>query len=222
MPWQPVQVWPMTEPRSASPASVIGISGGGGDAGGALLWAKAPVLRAQVKTANAATIERNTGTGSWEIPFSTARILAKTSPRWQAKRIAAGPLGPSGHRDLYLFRGRKQVAGHAALGTAVDDGAQLGRHAATNVHDFRAARREPATRSDVDRRRDLALDRDGLAGALRARVGQRIGGDEDLRVRMLGAEVHVVGRADLDERPQIHHGHAIRNVANHRQVVRNE
>jgi hypothetical protein len=62
MPWQPVQVWPMTAPRAASPASVIGISGGGGAAGGALLWAKAAAPWAQVRIVNAAAaIERNTG-----------------------------------------------------------------------------------------------------------------------------------------------------------------
>src|SRR5262245_12915745 len=99
MPWQPAQVWPMTAPRAASPASVIGISGGGGDAGGALVCAKAAAATAQARTAETAAIERNTGTGSWEIPFSTARILAKTSPRWQAKRVTAGFLRPPRHRD---------------------------------------------------------------------------------------------------------------------------
>src|SRR5687767_6777794 len=109
MPWQPVQVWPMTAPRAASPASVIGISGAGGGAGGALFCAKAAAAKAQVRTAETARIERNTGSSSWEIPFSTARILAKTSPRWQAKRITVARSRRPRHRDLYLFRGREQV-----------------------------------------------------------------------------------------------------------------
>src|SRR5262245_34566500 len=107
MPWQPAQVCAMSAPCAASPASVIGISGGGGGAGGALLCAKAAAPRAQVRTVKAAAIERNTGRSSQEIPFSKARILAKTSSRWQAKRVTAVVLRRPRHRDLYLFRGRK-------------------------------------------------------------------------------------------------------------------
>src|SRR5262245_26262333 len=83
MPWQPAQVWPMTAPRAASPASVIGINGGGGEAGGALLCAKTEAPKAQIRAAKAADKERRTGGGSQEIPFSKARILAKSRARWQ-------------------------------------------------------------------------------------------------------------------------------------------
>jgi hypothetical protein len=70
---------------------VIGSNGGAGGA----FCAKAGAPKAQVKTATATAFEPNTATSSSEIPFSTARILAKTSPRWQATRLTR-PREPGG------------------------------------------------------------------------------------------------------------------------------
>src|SRR5262245_59312 len=117
MPWQPAHVWPMTLPRSMSPASVIGISG----AGGALpCCANAGAPKAQAKTVKAAAKKRDTGGGSQEIPFSKARILAKTQVGCQGRKPH---LAPPPSTDLYGFRGggfrgRIEMAGDAALGGA--------------------------------------------------------------------------------------------------------
>src|SRR5690349_15462968 len=97
MPWQPLQVSAMTAPRSALPSRTMGISGGGG-----LVWARAGALKAQERTTAATAFERNTGRSSWEIPFSTARILAKTRGRWQATGITPAG-GTAGQWDLYDY-----------------------------------------------------------------------------------------------------------------------
>src|SRR5690242_15717372 len=97
MPWQPVQVYPMALPRSTSPASVIGISG----AGGALACcADAVAPKAQVRTVKRAANERNTGGGSQEIPFSKARILAKSRAAWQGRTLGTRAARGAGYTDF--------------------------------------------------------------------------------------------------------------------------
>lgn len=41
-------------------------------------------------------------------------------------------------------------------------------------------------------------------------------------IEVLGVEEHLVGLADLDQRTEIHHRHAVADVTHHRQVVRDE
>ena len=80
------------------------------------------------------------------------------------RRVTAGRRSGGRHRHLCGFRGLEQVARHErARRRPFDDGPQLGRHAAADVHDVRAARREAAAARDVDRRRDLARDRRSVA-----------------------------------------------------------
>src|SRR5262245_64646225 len=114
------------------------------------------------------------------------------------------------------------MARDATLAFGVRDLAELRSHLAADVHHVWTTPRESAAGRYVDRRRDLALDRYRRALALRARVRLRVRCDERLRVWMLRPEIHVVRRSDLDELPEIHHGHAIGDVAAHREIVRDE
>src|SRR5689334_4045869 len=103
----------MSLPRAASPSSVIGISGAGGELA---CCANAAAPKAQLRTVTTAANERNTGGGSQEIPFSKARILAKTRAAWQGRR----PQMPAARgTQLYGCRRRIEMASDAALAAAV-------------------------------------------------------------------------------------------------------
>ncbi len=58
--------------------------------------------------------------------------------------------------------------------------------------------------------------------ALVARVGIGHGRDEALRIGLLRRGADLLGRAEFDDLAAMHHGHAVAEIAYHRNVVRNE
>ena len=74
----------------------------------------------------------------------------------------------------------------------------------------------------VDRARDVAPERDPFAAFQLVRVGQRDGGEQRLGVGCMGVLVQLLAAADLDDLAQVHHGDAVTDVADYRQVVRDE
>ena len=86
----------------------------------------------------------------------------------------------------------------------------------------RAARGERAAALDgIALRR---LQQRGSTAALRfgPRIGQRHRSQQQLRVGMARRRVERAGRSGLDELAAIHHGDPVRDVPDHRQVVRDE
>ena len=71
-----------------------------------------------------------------------------------------------------------------------------------------------------DRRRDIS----GEADFFHARVGVELGHgrEQRLRVGMTGMIEHLLGRATLDNTPEIHHGDLIRQVLDNPQIVGDE
>jgi hypothetical protein len=84
----------------------------------------------------------------------------------------------------------------------------------------RAATAQPAAGRRVDRRRYLALQRQLGRGL--ARVGLRHGGQKRLRVGMQRLGKQAIGWRGLDDPADIHHSHAVADVADHAQVMRDE
>ena len=74
---------------------------------------------------------------------------------------------------------------------------------------------ESATRGHIYRRRDFALDRSGSAMTLVLGVGLRVGIHQNLRIGGLRLEKYFVGFADFHQTAQIHHRHAVADVAHH-------
>src|SRR5687767_6214581 len=174
----------MIFPRSASPASVIGINGAGG-ADGAPLCAKADAPTAQLRTARAATKERNTGGG---LPGDSLLEGAHLSQNLAAMagdlRFSEGSLAPSSKPCDLL--------GEVARDECVRDGSEgrhLGGAAPGRVW---AARPETTTARRADRRRQLAAQHGMRAGELRVGIRQRHGAHERLRVRMARVRVEIV------------------------------
>ena len=87
---------------------------------------------------------------------------------------------------------------------------------------LRAAGAEPAARRRVDRARDVAGQHDPLALALDHRVGLGDRRQQRLRVRVGGRRVQLLGRADLHQLAEVHHGDDVGDVAHDGQVVGDE
>ena len=68
--------------------------------------------------------------------------------------------------------------------------------------------------------RHLPLQHDAPRARARVRLGN--GGQERRGVRVLGSPEELVGRRQLHDAPDVHHGHAVADVAHHAQVVRHE
>ena len=71
-------------------------------------------------------------------------------------------------------------------------------------------------------RRVWYVAQDGAPLALSRRVRARHRIKEDLRVGVEGIPEELLGRAQLDNSPQVHHCYARSHVLDHAQVVRNE
>ena len=114
-----------------------------------------------------------------------------------------------------------QLAGEVARGPVV--GAVILEHrvdlGADRLRD-RAARAEAAARRRVDRARHVAGQDDAVA--LAAGHGLRVRGEERNRVRVQRPREELVGRRDLDDAPEVHHGDAVGDVADDGEVVGDE
>ncbi|KAG1309702.1 hypothetical protein G6F62_014768 [Rhizopus arrhizus] len=86
-------------------------------------------------------------------------------------------------------------------------------------HGVWATRVERATSGRVQGRRQFALDRLVVAPPRRQR---RQFFQQRLRVGMVGALEHGIGGRKLHHAAQIHDGHAVRDVADHAQVMAEE
>ena len=85
-----------------------------------------------------------------------------------------------------------------------------------------AARVEAAGARRVDRIRDVTLEHDPAAQAPARRVRDRHGREERARVRMLGRRVELLLVRDLGDLAEVHHEHAVGDVTDDVQVVRDE
>src|SRR5438034_801950 len=85
---------------------------------------------------------------------------------------------------------------------------------------MRAARMEGTARRGIERRRQLALERDALPP--RPRVERRRTREQRSRVRVRRPVEHGVLRAVFDDLAEIHHRHRIRDMTNDLQIMRNE
>ena len=83
-----------------------------------------------------------------------------------------------------------------------------------------AARVEAAAGRRRDRARHVALEHDALA--LRVGIGDRDGREQRLGVRVDRPRVELLGRRELDDLAQVHHGDAVRDVADDAEVVGDE
>ena len=84
----------------------------------------------------------------------------------------------------------------------------------------RAAGAEAAAGRRVDRARHVTREHD--PGALAARDGLRVGREEGHRVRVQRPGEELVRGRDLDDAAQVHHGDAVGDVADDREVVGDE
>src|SRR5579859_1015742 len=84
------------------------------------------------------------------------------------------------------------------------------------------ARVEPAPRRRIDGARHVPSQDHALPLALDRRIRDRHGRKQRLGVRMQWAFVQKVARGQLDDLADVHHRHAIADVAHHRQIVRDE
>src|SRR5687768_12964158 len=113
---------------------------------------------------------------------------------------------------------------------AVAGGPMAGQHfyqrgvwlAEAQIETDRAARVEVAAARRIGRAGEIACDDDTLAVFLDCGIGNRDGQKQRLRIRMLRVIVQFVGRPDLDDLAEVHHGHAVADMPDHREVVRDE
>src|SRR4051812_26582340 len=85
-----------------------------------------------------------------------------------------------------------------------------------------AARVKAAAARRIDGARRLAADDDALSGPVLVRIRYRYGREERLRVWVYGLDVELLGRRELDDLPEVHHGDPLGHVAHHGEVVRDE
>ncbi len=112
-----------------------------------------------------------------------------------------------------------EVAGHEVAGTLFrEEGVDL----LADVHHIRAAGVEMTAGGRVDRARHVAGEDDPLALLLDHRIGNRHRRKQGLRVRVQWRVVELVAVGHLDDLAEVHHGHAVGDVAHHRQVVGDE
>jgi len=81
---------------------------------------------------------------------------------------------------------------------------------------------EVAAHRGVDRARDIAFQQDALAVARPRGIGDGDGRHQRLGVRMHGAQIDFVAVSQFHDFAQIHHSHAVADVANHAEIVGNE
>src|ERR1043165_5241112 len=122
----------------------------------------------------------------------------------------------------FILRLRLRPAGHAYTGDGVAgcDLSEVWVNVRALGDGFGAARVEAAARGRVNGRRHVALQDDALSSA--RRVGDGDGRKERARVWVKRAGVKLLGGGDLDDAAQVHDGHAVGDVLNHSQPVRDE
>lgn len=84
----------------------------------------------------------------------------------------------------------------------------------------RTAGMERASRRGMERARYVSFEQDAQAAVLG--VGHRNGTEQSPRVRVMPLRVEGLDWPDFDQPPQIHHGHSMRKVFHHLEIVRNE
>ena len=130
---------------------------------------------------------------------------------------AAGPL----QVDVRLLDGeRRRIMTSTEVARA--DFAELGHFLGTSALCDRATRVETATARRVDRTRRITGKNDALAALLHVRIGDRHGGEQRLRIRMVRLGVQTLPVGQLDHFTEVHDGDAIGNVLNDGKVVGNE
>ena len=112
-----------------------------------------------------------------------------------------------------------QVARHRATRRQLDQRRIL---LAAHGHRMRAARVEAAAARRAHHAGHFAAQDLARALALDHRVGHRHRRQQRLRVRMPRFAEQRVAVGDLDDAAQVHHRHAVADVAHHREVVRDE
>jgi hypothetical protein len=90
---------------------------------------------------------------------------------------------------------------------------------AATLHCKRAARVETAARRRVEQARHFTGD-DRMSNIIR--IGTRYGVEQRTRIRVLWIGINLRFRRGLDDGAGIHHGHALRHRAHHRQIMRDE
>ena len=108
------------------------------------------------------------------------------------------------------------------LGWSVPADLQLRVARGTQLHGLPAAGAEAAARRRVGRGGHVALEADLVALATQLGVRHRHRGEQRLGVRVHRAAVDLVLVAELHHAAQVHHGHAVGDVAHHREVVGDE
>src|SRR5712692_1873247 len=124
---------------------------------------------------------------------------------------------PSGDSMDVPFLIRVEMAGDAALAIHLPP---FGIYLAADRHDMRAARMEMAARRRVDRRGHLALDTQHRH--LDLRVRHRRGVAQHLGIGMQRLLEDVRDRPGLDDAAEIHHRHALAEIADDAEIVRDE
>ena len=81
---------------------------------------------------------------------------------------------------------------------------------------------EPAPGGRLDRARDVSLEHDAAAGALKLGVGLEGSGEKRLRVRMLRPREQLLSRSDLDDLAEVHHRHAVAQELDGGEIVADE
>src|SRR5882672_4745629 len=120
-----------------------------------------------------------------------------------------------------LYSSQPQLGGPVAADDVTRrDLLERGRLGPTHLDRVRAARMEVAARRRRGGIRHLTLQHD--APRARARIGLGHRGEERRRVGMLGRREELLGLAELDDAPDVHDGHAIADVPDNAQVVRDE
>src|SRR5215212_7434123 len=137
-------------------------------------------------------------------------------------RLRSGTPSWSDDRDLLVV----VAGGIVVLATEV---IEVGHHVDTRRllvggqrRELLAAGTELTTGGRIGRARQVAGQQNPLPGALLHRIGNRDRRKQRLGIRVRRVLVDIVDRADLHDLAQIHHRYPIRDVPDHRKVVRDE
>src|SRR5829696_8314619 len=137
-------------------------------------------------------------------------------------RLRSGTPSWSDDRDLLVV----VAGGIVVLATEV---IEVGHHVDTRRllvggqrRELLAAGTELTTGGRIGRARQVASQQNPLPGALLHRIGNRDSRKQRLGIRMRRVLVDIVDRTDLHDLAQIHHRYPIRDVPDHRKVVRDE
>ena len=120
-------------------------------------------------------------------------------------------------RDPFFWGLARKVASNGAAGLELT---QRRHFAAAALGCGRAAGVKVAARGRRGRRRELAEWRDEFAPP--SRIGDRARGQERVAVVMRGTHEQLLGGCDFDQTPEVHHAHAIGDVAHQVQTVTDE